>query len=84
VDPSGGKGLPLGEVFDQALLRAGAAGALRLAMKVERRAPRAQGITVSFSAAAFVMDLMKRALVFMVCALNMRFLSGRLVPLIED
>jgi len=60
-------------VFYQALLRAGAAGALRFAMKAARRAPRAHGMTVSLSAAALVMDLMKRALVFIISILNRRF-----------
>lgn len=41
-------------------------GVLRLATKAARRAPRAQGMTVSFFAAASTTDLIKRVLVFMV------------------
>ena len=45
-------------------------------MNAARLLPRAQGITVSFSAAAFVIDLMKRALVFMALVLGISLLSG--------
>ena len=45
-------------------------------MNFARRLPRAHGITVSFSAADFVIDLMKRALVFMGRVLGVSLLSG--------
>ena len=61
----------------QALLRCGVVSAARrLAMKAARRVPRAQGMTVSFSAAALVIDLMKRALVFMALVLDISLLWG--------
>ena len=50
--------------------------ARRLAMNAARRVPRAQGMTVSFSAAALVIDLMKRALVFMALVLGISLLWG--------
>ena len=50
---------------DQADLRSTGA-AERLATKAARRAPRAQGMTVSHLAAASVIDLIKRLFVFMV------------------
>ncbi len=53
-----------GKTYYAVLRTTGAA--LRLAMKAARRAPRAQGITVSFLAAVSTTDLMKRVLVFMV------------------
>jgi hypothetical protein len=45
-------------------------------MNAARRLPRVQGITVSFLAAVFVIDLMKRALVFMSLVLNVVLLLG--------
>lgn len=52
-------------LWRQALLRKSVSADRRLAMKALRRLPRVHGITVSFSAAVLVIDLMKRALVFM-------------------
>lgn len=57
-------------------------GALRFAMNAARRAPRVQGITVSFFAAAAMTPLMKRVLVFMALILG-SMCWGRL-PLLED
>jgi len=54
---------------------------LRFAMKAARRAPRAQGITVSFFAAAATTPLMKRVLVFMILFLDLFFWR---LPLLED
>jgi hypothetical protein len=61
---------------DYAVLRRGASAAWRFAMNAARRLPRVQGITVSFLAAVFVIDLMKRALVFMSLVLNVVLLLG--------
>lgn len=73
-------GLPSGRK-DQALLRWGVSEARRFAMNAARRLPRTHGMTVSFSAAAFVIDLMKRALVFMARVLGISFY--RALPLVE-
>ena len=67
-------------VVVQATLRCGAASAaLRFAIKAARRDPRAQGMTVSFSAVAFVIDLIKRALVFM-CSSSVSFVALSVLP----
>lgn len=73
----GGQACYLEWSSDQALLRRGASAARRFAMNAARRVPRAQGMTVSFSAAAFVIDLMKRALVFMSLVLSICVVMGR-------
>ena len=67
-----------GKYLDQAVLRGAvwASAARRLAMNAARRVPRAHGITVSFSAAACVIDLMKRALVFMALVLGIYLVAG--------
>lgn len=65
----------------QADLRADVSDALRLTMKAFRRAPRAQGITVSFLAAVSTTFLIKRVLVFIVSSSVCIFGS---LPLLED
>ncbi len=64
----------------QATLRCGvASAAFRFAMNAARREPRAQGMTVSFSAAAFVIDLIKRAFVF-ICSSSVLFVALSVLP----
>jgi hypothetical protein len=60
----------------------GAITSVRLAMNAARRAPRAQGIVTSVSAAALVTDLIKRVLVFMSVLLLVCYLG--VLPVVEN
>jgi hypothetical protein len=60
----------------QALLRCVVCAAVRFAMNAARRVPRDQGMTVSVSVAALMIDLMKRALVFMALVLDLHVVMG--------